>query len=380
MFKILIYLFVAVTLFGCKERIQPIFVKNMNIPAIKVEIADTSFTQVERLLETDKYVVLSSTIPLGAIKRIYVENERIYILDNEPKIICYDFEGKPLYQIASKGAGPKEFSNIIDFAVNSSKNQLTIYDSGKRRLVHYDLTNGKYKSDLKMNTAPLGLAFINDVYYLHNPYNYNYPKKKDLWYSLFYSFNGNTVDGKFFPHNEIISNYHFSGINEHPFYYNDTVLIYNKLFDDMVYELGNGKVEPVYQIELPNPVSLDLLKEKIKPIDLINGPFSSCLSDLYRCDSILYFSFIHEKSWIFAFFDLKNNKTIYCGRQISNNPTKELLVYHPIRGRYKDSFYSIIQPEAIQEKIEMDSIFFPDDLKKLTFEDNPVIMFYKVKK
>lgn len=380
MMKLPLCLFALVALFACKEQTQPIFVENADVRSIKVEIADTSFIHVDGLLETDRYVALSPAIPLGAIKRILVEDERIYVLDNEPKIICYNFEGKPLYQIASRGSGPKEFSDIIDFVVNSSENQLTLYDSGKRRLVHYDLANGAYKSDLKMTTAPLGMAFINDVYYFHNPYNYNYPKEKELWYSLLYSFKGNTVEGKFFPHNKIISDYHFSGSNEYPFYYNDSVLLYNKLFDNMVYKLGNGQVEPVYSIELPDPVSLDLIEDKIKPIDLIEGPYSSCLQDLYQCDSVLYFTFTYQKFWIQTFYDLKNDKTIYCGRRIFNDPTKDLLAYYPIRGKYKNSFFSIIPAGSIQEKIGMDSTFFPDDLKKLTIEDNPVIMFYKVKK
>lgn len=378
--KQVLYLLAMISLLACKERVQPVLVDGKETRVVKVEIADTLFVHVEDFLEMERYVILSQAIPLANIERIIVSNDRIFILDREPKIVCYNFEGKAEYQIASKGGGPKEYASIADFAVNPARNQLTLYDSSKRKLRNYDLFTGKYLSDTDIRIAPNEMAIHDNIYYFNNPYNFNYPDTKALWYSLLWAFEEGNVDGKFFPHDGIISEYHFGGSDEHPFYYNGNILYYNKMFDEIVYKLEAGKIEPAYCIKLPNPVPLKLIEEKIDPLTMIESPYSSCLEDIYQCDSVLYFSFNYEKFFTVAFYDLEKDKTIYCGKRIVNTPIKSLLAYYPIRGMYNNCFFSVVPPATILEKIKENPDCFPDDLKKITDIDNPVVMFYKVRK
>lgn len=366
---------------SCQEKRPSLYVEDTHVHPVRVEISDTAFTEVNTLLSLDKYVVLSPEVIVGRIQQIIVQNDLIYILDNEPKICCFDFNGNAVFQIASRGVGPLEFSNIVDFAVHPALKQVIMYDSGKRRLTMHDSNTGKYKSETSLKQlAPMKMGMKDGIFFFHNPYNYNYPGSEEYHFSLLYSFTGNKVDGKFFPHDGITSKYLFGGTNEHPFYYNNDVLLYNKLFDAIVYRLESGKIIPAYQIELPNPVPLEKIENQIDPLDLIEGPYSSLLSDIYINDSILYFTFNYKKYLVSVFYDLEKDKTIYCGNRVNNRPTEDMPVYYPIRGVYKDSFVSAVSPATIIEKAEIAPSLFPDDLKKINEQDNPVIMFYKVKR
>lgn len=51
-----------------------------------------------------------------------------------------------------------------------------------------------------------------------------------------------------------------------------------------------------------------------------------------------------------------------------------------IHGVYKDMFFSVVPSFVIQYKISENPDVFPDDLKNLTEESNPIIGFYRVKR
>lgn len=379
--SILLVCMLCLAVNSCKKKQTPPPVGNTMLHPVKVELSDTTFTEVSSLLSLDKYIILSPEAIVGKIQRIIVRNDLIYILDHEPKICCFDLNGNLMFQIASKGSGPLEFGNILDFAIHPAQKQLTLYDSGKRRLTTYDARSGKYQSEISLkHLAPMKMAIHNGVFFFDNPYNYNYPGSDEYHYSLLYSYTGNNVDGKFFPHDGITSEYHFNAGAEYPFYYNNDILLYNKLFDDTVYRLESGKILPAFQIELPNPVPIEKIKDKTDPMELIESSYSSLLSDIYVNDSILYFTFNNKQYLISTFYDLKEDKIIYCGNRVNNTPTNDLPVYYPIRGVYKDCFFSAVSPSAVIEKAETAPRIFPDDLKKINEQDNPVIMFYKVKR
>ena len=74
------------------------------------------------------FVVLANDEPLGGVKRIIVDDERVFVLDDTPKIVCYNMKGDIEYQINNKGGGPKEFFSLLDFTINKVSNQLIAYE------------------------------------------------------------------------------------------------------------------------------------------------------------------------------------------------------------------------------------------------------------
>jgi hypothetical protein len=67
---------------------------------------------------------LSNDVPLGESERILIFDEKIYILDNEPKIVCFEMNGKVRFKIDSRGPGPKEYANIKDFGIDRKTKKL----------------------------------------------------------------------------------------------------------------------------------------------------------------------------------------------------------------------------------------------------------------
>lgn len=369
------------SLYSCKEKKAEEKRESSPIASttIPVELADSSFRHVDNLLTMDSYTVLSNHIPLSDIRRVIIEDDLIFILDRTPKIVCYNLDGEVVYQINQRGGGPEEYQNILDFVINKPLKQLIAYDSGKRRLAAYNLHTGKYLSATPTSKlAPMRIAMINGSYFFDNPDHYNYQDQKELHYSLLTSTTGNDISNWFFPHDEV-SDYDMNFGAGHPFFYNENKLLYNKRFENAIYELSSGHPALLYNIELPDPLPLSLVENKIDSKDLVESRYSWGISNVFECDDVLYFLFTKDRFYQTVFYDLRSKRQIYAGNNVSNNPVKDLLFFFPISGVYKSSFFSVVDPSTIIEKRETAPSLFPNDLKAVTDMDNPVIAFYKIK-
>ncbi|MEG0153660.1 MAG: 6-bladed beta-propeller, partial [Cellulosilyticaceae bacterium] len=80
-----------------------------NMQLIKIEVENHDFEELGTVLRTSSYVQLAPEPLLSSIKEIRIENERIYVHDATSRIICYDMQGKVIYQIDKKGGGPGEY-------------------------------------------------------------------------------------------------------------------------------------------------------------------------------------------------------------------------------------------------------------------------------
>ena len=65
-------------------------IDNINIQNINIKLTDSAFRHVDNLLHTESYTILSNDEPLGIVERIIIEDSLIYILDNMPKIVCFN--------------------------------------------------------------------------------------------------------------------------------------------------------------------------------------------------------------------------------------------------------------------------------------------------
>lgn len=81
------------------------------------------FDELGTVLRTVSYIQLASEPLLSNIKEIRIDNERIYIHDATSRIICYDMQGKVIYKIDAKGAGPGEYVGINAFVINNQTNK-----------------------------------------------------------------------------------------------------------------------------------------------------------------------------------------------------------------------------------------------------------------
>lgn len=374
-----LFLFITFFLFlSCKGKSPaPLPGDALPVQTLSVHPSDEPFDRLDEWLEIDRMVPLADEVPIGEVRRILIQNELIFILDHTPRLFCYNMDGTLRYQIDNKGGGPEEYGNLLDFAVNAPLRQLLAYDSRKRKIIRYDLYSGEFLSALPLTyIAPMHLALSGGAFYFDTPDHFNTPGKKDLYYSLIYSLNGSAVDGRFFPHDPV-SEYDFNFGNGHPFYYSNDTLLYNKRFDNLIYRLEAGQVTPCYRFELPEPLPLSLVENKTNPADLIQSRYSWGISDVFVCQDLLYCWFTKAASFQMVFYDLKANKQIYCGRIPWSRPTRKLPLFFPIGGVYRNTFFSVAEPEYIRDKMEKSPELFSAEMKEITEFSNPVILFYK---
>lgn len=341
-------------------------------------ISDTTYSSIKNLLKLDEYIILEKGVPLANINRVIVTENQIFIFDSEPKIVCYNREGKVEFKISNKGRGAGEFLKIIDFSLDKKSETLKVYDSSLRKILYYDSNNGAFRYDRKISIDPHAIANYGNYDYYYNPHNYNYPNSKEYHYSLIKSKGEKDFVGRYFSHDPIISNYMFGEGGEFPFFYGDNELFFVKRFEQTIYSISDEGISSLFEIELPNAVSKSYVQKKPKPMEMIESQQSSGLTNVYRANNVLYFTFTNAGNFISTFYDLSLNKVIYCGKRIWPKPSIELPVYYPIRGVYDNKFFTLINPSTIVELRKNNETIFPDGMLEIDEIDNPVIAFYSV--
>lgn len=375
-----IYLIFVVFIIACnKSNKEGIPTSREVEKAIIIEnVSDKPFENVNELLKMDSYAILSSDVILGNIERVIYHNNNIYVFDSKDRIICYNKDGSIKYKIDAKGKGPGEYPDIKDFSIDKLNNKINIFTKNIN-IMSYSLKDGSYISTQKLKFIPRNVASYEGGNYFYKPSDsHRRDKSTDYFYSLMWSEDGDDIDKRYFSHDLEVANYNFTLGN--PFFYNDSQLFFINQFDDIVYSLKeNGDVSPKFQIKLPNAATLLDVKQNPDLMDLLQSDYSLGISDIFQCKHVLYFSFSKSGKINFAFYDLKNDKTLYCGQRVWPIPSKELLVYYPISGVTGNQFFSLVNPFAIIDARKRNPEVFPPDLLNLKESDNPVLMFYDIK-
>jgi hypothetical protein len=352
------------------------------LPSKAIHIRSSDISDKDTgILELDSYIILSNKELFGEMRRMIIDEDRIYILDqhlhqNLTKILCFDMKGNLRYKIDNRGAGPREFGNLVDFGLNKVTGQLVAFDNVKMRLFFYDLKTGRYQTDFSIHErlAPTEMGILSDDFFFKNIDNNRFSIQQQQRYFLLYSQDGINVDRMFLPH-DAVAEYAFDMPS---FFYNDNQrLFFIKPFDNMVYQLLPEEIHSLYQINLPNPLPMRRIEEKMSHFEVIRSSFSHSISNIFQADNILHFTFAKDGFINFVFYDLSINKLLQCSKGFLANPQESL----PLRGRsidgvYNDKFFSYIPMLGIEYFRERHSEFFPSELLKLDENGNGVIIFY----
>ena len=384
MYKELLFIicFLTILFSSCNNRIPQsasnLVYTNVDLVQINVNPTETD-ASAQGIIELDSYIVLSNEEMIGQVSRILISNDFIYILDNTPKVLCYDMTGKLMFQIKNRGSGPQEYGNLIDISIDNN-GYLIAYDSAKRKLFFYDSKSGKYQFEKPLQFMALRrIVAVNEHFFFDNPDHFNYPQDREKHFYLMYSENGQQIDKTFLPH-DAIADYDFGMAGGHPFFYCDDRVLYNKPFDNWVYILEQDTIIPYLSINLPNMLPMKRIEEKMDAYDLITSDYSSCLDNIFIADGVVHFSFMKDGFWQTAFYNLEKNSLLFCGVRVCAKSTPELPFYSIIRGVYNGKFYSEVTARQILERKEEAPECIPDDLINILEEDNQVIAFYRIVK
>ncbi|WP_291529092.1 6-bladed beta-propeller [Bacteroides sp. UBA939] len=349
------------------------------LETITVNVDDFDFDQLGNWLKADKYVKLAPTPLLSVIKDIQIREGKIFIHDAFARIVCYDMQGKLLWLIDAEGVGPGEYTSIHELVINTETSEVVIYDNPALSLLFYDMKTGRYlRTEKLFKPNPTDIAFADGLYFYDSQYHNNYPNDTMLHYSLLTSRDGINIEQRFFKHDDSEAEYMFSDSPKN-FYYSDSLLLYCKNFDNIIYQIGANRINARYQINLPDPLPCSFIEDKINPIEMLKSSYSSGITNVYECGSLLYFCYTKGDAYMMSLYDRDNQEMIYSGRRMfgGNNPNLPLL--RLMDGVYKGQFFSVLTPEYLGDSTICSQPAYPDVLRDYNSDDdNPVIAFYDV--
>ena len=336
------------------------------------------FNDLDEYLNTTTYVKLAPEPLLAPLKRVQITNNHIYVLDRMNRFVCYDLQGKVLYQIYAIGNGPGEYAGINTFAMDTRRNELILYDDLKTSLFVYSLDKGTYiRTEPLLKPNPSEIVFHQQTFFYNNRHHNNYTDDSLLHHSLLASNNKYIIDKVCFPHDKFEENYIFSPSLQ-TFNVNGDTLYYCKNFDSKVYHICLDSIITCYDIKLPNPLPKSKIENCANENDLIRSDYSFGISHIYETHGLLYFRFFNGGYIMNVLYDLVANKQICCVKALQEKFTEAIPIIDIIDGVYKGSFYSVLTPDFIDYKVgiglqDYSSFFHGYDDET----ENPVIAFYE---
>lgn len=343
--------------------------------AVKIDVsADISEDEIGDFLELGSYIPLSNEVLIDEVKRVIISNDLVYILDDEPKIVCFDLKGKLLFVIDDRGPGPTEYQNIRDIAIDGELKRLIAFDNEKRKLFFFDLKTGAYLSDNSTEyMAPTEIAHIGNGFFFKN-IDVRFKVQEDHQFYLLYSQTGEQVDSMYLPH-DAVSDFNF---DLESFFYNDGNLLFIRPFDHIVYRLrGDGEVIPVFEINLPNLLPMRRIEEKISHLDVIKSNYSFGIGDVYLSNGILHFTYTNNGFFISTFYNLSSNMILYNGMRVLGDAREKLPLYSMINGVYEDKFFALVSASSIVERRKVHPKYFHGELSNIKEDDNAVLAFFR---
>lgn len=373
--RFVLVVFVFCFIYSCGHRNQPqqnldlSSVKRINIPA------EITRDEIKDVIELDSYIPLSNEALVGQVERVVIHNDRIYILDNEPKIVCFNMKGKVLFTIDCRGAGPTEYQNLKDFAIDGNSKRIIAFDNEKRKLFFYELKTGKHLSSLPtLYMAPTEMGFVDGGFFFKNM-DTRFNIQEEHQFYLLYSEKGNQIDEMFLPH-DAVADFNF---DMESFFYNEGNLLFVRPFDNIVYALQKAGITPVYEINLPNPLPMKKIEEKIRHVEVPTSGYAYGIDNVYIAGKILHFTFTKDGFVVSTFFDLSTNTFLYNGIRVLANARENIPFYSLINGVYEGKFFALVSASSIVEKRTAHPEFFPGELSKINEEDNNVLAFFTFK-
>ena len=120
---------------------------NLNISEI---IHEKHLGRSSQIMDSIRYVALETTpdILVGKVKKIIVNNSNIFISSGK-KIQRFLLNGSFVWEIDSRGNGPKEYSQISDFFIHNER--IYILDPNRRRVCIFN-SSGEFDREIEFNS------------------------------------------------------------------------------------------------------------------------------------------------------------------------------------------------------------------------------------
>lgn len=347
---------------------------------------------IEPLLDTVRYVKLELTDKsiIGYIQKVAIFEDKIYVLDTQASsLFVFDINGKYLFKISQKGLGPHDYIQLDFFDIDIDKREIVLTDLMGYWTMRYDL-DGNF---IKRKKIPFFIEGIvpgsNGGFITYQNFRDNKQNMKQE-YNLFY------IDALMVPHKAYFP-YNSLELNppptprSGPFYYYNNNFHFFSIYGNEIYDITEDSLILKYMFDFGNktfdknmlnsPEDLRLYLEK--------GEYYSVKS-VQETDELLCFSVSSSNMPILfiGYYSKKTKNVMYSPVYLIGKEGQILGMPVSSYGLWLINELPIDNLISWREDIDKNNILiknsFLERQKKvansLTLDDNPVLMFYKLKK
>ncbi len=382
--------------FGRNDSITNLRTDNITKFAISVP-DDITKNQIrlDTIFESRKIVQLESNedCMIRHVDEIFVSKNRIIITDKTREQVAFIFsiEGEYISQIGRKGNGPDEYLSLRDIAINYLTDEIILYDGKGGKLMFYN-ENGKFIKKKKTFIYADNFAVLNDnCFAYHQLDNINKHISRIQNYQIIITDSTQKIISKAFSYNYPQRKEKLDIYNLFDFNTSNNTLYFNPLYTNCIYKITNSStVSLEYVLSLKEKDVLNRLNEFNSNDDYIKA---LNVNRLWKFSGIL----LEANNWAYTkiknagiiYYNKENNKMIYGSsfsyvRSIFDSDQNHIK-YN--RGFFEntisanDSFFiGYVWPyQLFGRDIEPKTRAFQGLNRPVSFDDNPILQFYKLK-
>ena len=390
-------------LFSCKN-------ENHKVDRGEIFIANLDSTCTSEFKYSDLYkkvtaiILDNKEVMLTEISKMLVYKDKLYLLDRRAQgVYAFCKDGSFVCKFGNLGAGPDEYVSCNDFGINADAGEIYIYDMAKHRIHKYDIFSASYKesiiidkSYIMCNSGCLYAAQASNrneekesIYYLLYQIDVKSGKKIAQWFDAVYYNKG--------WNDELIHGNIFYNIRE-----NKDLFVLGLM--DTIMCIKGDAVFPFLAIESERLVQKeDFLKDEKVPTSnpRVRGKRMMSLltrlsaqnkiyqiSDVFECDSMLYFSCMGRILYFVQYDEKKRIAFTYS--RVANDvlfrmipeyfQLPKFLCADSMGGYYYISNDNLAELKYfIDEDNISEKLINRESIKELNEDSNPVILYYEYK-
>lgn len=394
-------------LFSCKN-------ENHKVDRGEIFIANLDSTCTSEFKYSDLYkkvtaiILDNKEVMLTEISKMLVYKDKLYLLDRRAQgVYAFCKDGSFVCKFGNLGAGPDEYVSCNDFGINADAGEIYIYDMAKHRIHKYDIFSASYKESIIIDKS-IDIDYImcnsgclyaaqasnrneekESIYYLLYQIDVKSGKKIAQWFDAVYYNKG--------WNDELIHGNIFYNIRE-----NKDLFVLGLM--DTIMCIKGDAVFPFLAIESERLVQKeDFLKDEKVPTSnpRVRGKRMMSLltrlsaqnkiyqiSDVFECDSMLYFSCMGRILYFVQYDEKKRIAFTYS--RVANDvlfrmipeyfQLPKFLCADSMRGYYYISNDNLAELKYfIDEDNISEKLINRESIKELNEDSNPVILYYEYK-
>ena len=394
-------------LFSCKN-------ENHKVDRGEIFIANLDSTCTSEFKYSDLYkkvtaiILDNKEVMLTEISKMLVYKDKLYLLDRRAQgVYAFCKDGSFVCKFGNLGAGPDEYVSCNDFGINADAGEIYIYDMAKHRIHKYDIFSASYKESIIIDKS-IDIDYImcnsgclyaaqasnrneekESIYFLLYQIDVKSGKKIAQWFDAVYYNKG--------WNDELIHGNIFYNIRE-----NKDLFVLGLM--DTIMCIKGDAVFPFLAIESERLVQKeDFLKDEKVPTSnpRVRGKRMMSLltrlsaqnkiyqiSDVFECDSMLYFSCMGRILYFVQYDEKKRIAFTYS--RVANDvlfrmipeyfQLPKFLCADSMGGYYYISNDNLAELKYfIDEDNISEKLINRESIKELNEDSNPVILYYEYK-